>query len=227
MNILQLTGQTDNHITYFGDNANVGIHTDMMADFLAMQNAAKADGINLSIASGFRSFDRQLSIWNRKCLGELAVKNLAGDLVEISELSKLELIHAIMLFSALPGASRHHWGCDIDVYDQQALGSNTLALEPWEYTENGPFHQLSLWLAEQSKAFGFYFPYQTYNGGVAAEPWHLSYAPLASEFEQTFTLAMLEQTLEQSNIMAKQTILAHLPQLFNRFVTNVGKANHG
>ena len=51
---------------------------------------------------------------------------------------------------------------------------------PAEYLAGGPFHRLTTWLDAHMHAFGFFRPYTTDRGGVAPEPWHLSYAPVAS-----------------------------------------------
>ena len=76
LNTAQLLGQNNSHISWLSDN--VGIHHDMVTAYRAMQTAAKADGIDLHIASGFRNFDRQLAIWNNKFTGLTPVKNQQG-----------------------------------------------------------------------------------------------------------------------------------------------------
>ena len=67
-----------------------------------------------------------------------------------------------MLWSALPGASRHHWGTDFDVYDKAKIESTGKKLEliPEEYEDNGPCALLSQWLFNNAEKFGFYFPIQ-------------------------------------------------------------------
>ena len=45
---------------------------------------------------------------------------------------------------------------------------------------SGPFYDFAMWLQEkalQDDAEGFYLPYLEDSGGVAPEPWHLSYRP--------------------------------------------------
>ncbi len=62
---------------------------------------------------------------------------------------------AILRWSALPGGSRHHWGCDFDVYARNLLPPGTqLQLEPWEYLEG---HQLAFyqWVEANLDSFGF------------------------------------------------------------------------
>jgi LAS superfamily LD-carboxypeptidase LdcB len=130
-------------------------------------------------------------------------------------------MHAILLFSALPGASRHHWGCDIDVYAPNLLADNyQLQLEPWEYSGQGPLAKLSAWLKVNANEFGFYFPYETYQGGIAAEPWHLSYAPLAQMYQKHMDQAQLMKRLINSQILGKDTVINNLHMIMTRYISN-------
>ena len=216
----QLTGQSNEHIHYLTNK--VGIHKNMQQAWSSMAVAAKEDGITLTIASGFRSAQRQLTLWNAKFCGKNNIKNLDGENVDTSNLSEQEKIMAILLYSALPGASRHHWGTDIDVYASNLLlDENKLQLEPWEYAPDGPFASLTAWLAKHSESFGFYFPYDKYRHGVAAEPWHLSYMPLSANFQQQLSIELLQQTIEQLDIQGKKTIIEHLPIIYRKFIIYV------
>ena len=82
-----------------------------------MRAAAAADGIDLVAFSSFRDFDRQLAIWNGKFRGERPMQDRAGRPLDALALTPAERVAAILWWSALPGASRHHWGTDIDVMD--------------------------------------------------------------------------------------------------------------
>lgn len=239
----QLLGLTDEHIHYFtADNlsnqslindkeqksaqaqlkSNIGIHHQMVAAFELLRKSAKTAGIELKIASGFRSFDRQLHIWNNKFEGNTPIKKANNDLVDITHLSNWEITQAILLFSALPGASRHHWGCDIDVYAPNLLASGkSLQLEPWEYQPSGPMAKLSTWLTQYAAKFGFYLPYDCYRGGVAAEPWHLSYAPLARQYQSAFTAQALQACLTNTDISGKTAIIDNLPEITEQYIINV------
>lgn len=220
INSAQVLGQTEQHLHYL--NEGVAIHHEMKVAFEALVAAAKVDGIQLKIASGFRSFDRQLMLWNNKFSGKTALKNTAGDIISTEELTPLELIHSILLYSALPGASRHHWGCDIDVYAANLLADDyQLQLEPWEYSEQGPLAKLSSWLTQYAHQFGFYFPYANYQGGVASEPWHLSYLPLAQQFQKAFDVALLAETLQLSTILGKDVIIENLDDIAERYINNI------
>ncbi|MFT5760489.1 MAG: LAS superfamily LD-carboxypeptidase LdcB [Alteromonadaceae bacterium] len=220
MNIKQLTGQDNAHILMLDEHC--GIHKDIEHPWQKMCTAALQDNLVLKIASGYRSFERQLSIWNRKFIGELPIKNQQGQVIDIKTLTNEEKVNAILLFSALPGASRHHWGTDIDIYAENLLPSNEkLQLEPWEYEKEGPFELLSQWLKKHSTEFGFYFPYDKYRQGVAAEPWHLSYQPLASGFLSKLIINELTLVLLNSDIQGKGDIINNIERIYSRYVTNI------
>lgn len=216
-----LFGLSDSHITYLSEHH--GVHHQVLPAWQAIQAAAQKDGLDLCLASSFRSFDRQASIWNRKFSGELAVYDINEKAIELASLSTDEKIKAIMLFSALPGASRHHWGTDIDIYSPSLLPKGKkLQLEVWEYQEDGPMHSLFQWLTENAEKFGFFFPYDQYRGGVSAEPWHLSYAPISSEYQSHLTIQNLAKCISHSDINGKDTVLNNLSELFQQFIINIG-----
>ena len=227
----QVLGLTEQHIQLITNetksseglsHSKVGIHHQMITAFNALKECAVTADIELKIASGYRSFERQLQIWNNKFLGISAIKDLNGNTVDIHTLSAEEIIESILLYSALPGASRHHWGCDIDVYAPNLLAANEqLKLEPWEYQQSGPMEKLSTWLSQHALEFGFYLPYDKYRGGVAEEPWHLSFLPLAKQYQETFNLQALQDCLINTDIAGKNEIIERLPEIAKRYINNV------
>lgn len=223
ININEVLGKTKQHLHFLAPN--IAIHVEMQSAFIALVNAAKAEAIDLKIASGFRSFERQLLLWNNKFSGKTAIKDIHGKIVAPEKLSPEQLMYSILLFSALPGASRHHWGCDIDVYAPNLLAKGyQLKLEPWEYGQDGPLAKLSAWLNENAGQYGFFSPYASYQGGVAHEPWHLSYLPLAEQYQQAFNIQTLAETLQQSTILGKAVILANLPDIAENYINNISAA---
>ena len=184
------TGRSDAHLQALGQHL---IHRDVVTDFVRLQEHARNDGVQLEIASSFRSFERQALIWNNKFAGKRPVFNKHQQLVDLHHLSALERVQAIMLFSALPGASRHHFGTDMDVWDPNAVGEHyNLQLNEQEYAHDGPFATLSQWLDEHMAEHGFLRPYHRYQGGVAAEPWHISHrhsAEIMQQYQNTDSIA--------------------------------------
>ena len=97
------------------------------------------EGVNIDIVSSFRSVAQQLVIWNAKWRGERPLYDRASRQLDAASLSDTEKLHAILAFSALPGASRHHWGTDLDVYDKPAVNAaaHKLELVAEEYRDDG------------------------------------------------------------------------------------------
>ncbi len=196
------------------------------AAYPAMQQAAAADGIMLRIASGWRDFSRQQAIFKAKLNGERPVYDAAQQAITLAGMSLAAKLHAIMLYSALPGASRHHWGTDLDVWDQAAVPADyVLQLSAAEYAPDGPFARLSVWLSQHAGRFGFFRPYRSFRGGVAVEPWHLSYRPLASLYLQQLSLPVLQAAILQSELAEPDEIAAMLPELYQRYICNIDGEN--
>ncbi|WP_300582106.1 M15 family metallopeptidase [uncultured Pseudoalteromonas sp.] len=215
------TGLSSSHLV---ELQNHRLHRDIVNDFLALQQRAKEAGIDLTIASSFRDFHRQSAIWNAKFQGLRPVYTLEQQTVDLASLSDTEKCHAIMLYSALPGASRHHFGTDLDIYDTRPIDDDyQLQLTPDEYSPTGPFAKLTAWLDDNLEKYGFYRPYQEYKGGVAPEPWHISHIGVSAKMMQYLSVATLQQSIEQSELSGKQAILAELNTLYERYVLNVNK----
>jgi LAS superfamily LD-carboxypeptidase LdcB len=179
----------------------------------------------LQIASAFRSFERQLAIWNGKVLGERPVHDDCGVSLDLGELDQAGKINAIMRYSALPGASRHHWGTDLDVFDAAAIPADyQLQLSPREVAPDGMFAGIHAWLDDRiaaGRAFGFYRPYGIDCGGVAPERWHLSYAPLARGYAGELTVELLAAALRNSGLELLEPVLEQLPRIHGRFICPV------
>lgn len=195
---------------------------------MELRDAARAAGFDLSILSGYRSFDEQLSIWNRKASGLLAVLDSEARPLDITKLSDEQLVFAILRWSALPGASRHHWGTDVDIYDMAARPAGyEVQLIPDEVDKGGMFGPLHEWLDRRiasRSAFGFFRPYDIDRNGVAPERWHLSYAPVALEYTRLLTPELLAETIRHADMLLKDTVLAQLDAIYERFVINANQA---
>ncbi|UJF19790.1 M15 family metallopeptidase [Vibrio sp. SS-MA-C1-2] len=215
----ELTGQTEQHI-----DPDIGLHHDVIPAFLALKQAAKEAGFELAIASGFRSFERQKVIWNAKFNGLRPVLNNQSQPIDIRTLSEIELIHAIMRWSALPGASRHHWGTDFDIYAKNLLPEGEkLALEPWEYQSGGHQFLFSQWLNSYLQDSPFFLPYIKDKGGVATEPWHISYAPIAKKALQDIDIKQLTTLFSIEDVAGKSQIIKNIDILYDRYISNINK----
>jgi LAS superfamily LD-carboxypeptidase LdcB len=225
--IAVLTGKAERHLCTptDADSFGVRVHQEVVEPFRSLKREARTAGFDLQILSGYRSFDQQLSIWNRKASGKLAVLDSNGVSLVVEALSERELVFAILRWSALPGASRHHWGTDLDVYDAAATPEGyEIELIPEEVTAGGMFGPLHEWLDERIAAdnsFGFFRPYDKDRQGVAPERWHLSYAPVAAVYLEQLTTDVLRAAVEQADLLLKDTVLLQLDEIYERFVINV------
>ncbi|MEO0897375.1 MAG: M15 family metallopeptidase [Bacteroidota bacterium] len=159
-----------------GSARNQRIHKEAYAAFKKMYEAAKSDGITLTIRSATRNFTYQKGIWERKWTGERLVggKNLAKTISDPQERAR-----AILKYSSMPGTSRHHWGSDIDLNSFEN-----------SYFESGKGLKEFQWLSEHAEEYGFCRPY-TAKGehrpeGYEEEKWHWSYKPLALKYQENY-----------------------------------------
>jgi LAS superfamily LD-carboxypeptidase LdcB len=221
VNAEELTGRADTHIEAITEPA-CRMHPQAAAPFLNLRRAALRDGIDLLPISSFRDFSRQLTIWNGKFSGERPMYDSAGVILDGGALQPAERIDAILLWSALPGASRHHWGTDLDFID----GNVDTAGLPDKLTQRafapgGPFAPLSEWLARHAARFGFFRPFQGLRSGVQPEPWHFSFAPTAEKARNELTVGVLQAAIESAPLLGKEWVLARLEQLHARYVARI------
>jgi LAS superfamily LD-carboxypeptidase LdcB len=217
----ELTGRVRSHLVALED-PHCLLHAAVVQPFLAMRAAALQDGIVLEPASSFRDFDRQCLIWNGKYRGERALFDRQGQPLDALTLSPADRVEAILCWSALPGASRHHWGTDLDVYDGSALPAGERPqLVPAEYAPGGPFARLDTWLAAHAGRFGFFRPYATVRAGVAPEPWHISHAAIATDCLSRLTPEVLREALATAALEGAPEIAVRLEGWHARFVLGV------
>ena len=215
-------GLTSEHLT---ESRGTRIHKQVAEAFRALQARANDAGFQLSVASSYRSYERQLAVFNGKWSGERPVLDDHDRVLVRQDYSAEEWLHLILRFSALPGTSRHHWGTDIDIFDPTRIPSGkSLQLVPSEYRIGGMFEDLTQWLDELIAANDceeFFRPYDRDRGGVSEEPWHLSYEPVASMVRPHLTTDMLRDLwLREPGLRPNgyNTILPMLDDLIDRYV---------
>lgn len=164
---------------------NEYLRGDVYEAFLKMRAEALKEGISLTIVSGARNFDRQKNIWEAKWKGERKVegKNLALEVKDSAERARL-----ILLYSSMPGTSRHHWGTDVDIN----------SLED-EYFLSGKGKAEYEWLTRRAAEFGFCQVYSPKGKerpyGYEEEKWHWSYMPVASVLLKNYLVHISESDI--------------------------------
>ena len=227
-------GTSDDHLCCLNENAFKGdlnqkkcvfIHTEVLPMYQKLKLFAKSSDIELRIISAYRSFDQQLKIWNQKLSGSRPVLDDFSRPLDISKMDAWQRIRSVLRWTALPGTSRHHWGTDFDIYDASAIPkSYSIKLIPSEYT-GGIFNRLDTWLDSKDAESDdirtkFFRPYGEDNGGVAPEPWHLSYKPIADIYYKKIDIGFLKRQISNSEIIERQTILQRLEEIVQTYVFN-------
>jgi LAS superfamily LD-carboxypeptidase LdcB len=217
----ELTGQVRTHIADVPE-PECALHEHVIAPFLNVRRAALADGFDPVPQSSFRGFARQLAIWNGKFSGARPMFDAAGLPLDASALTPFERIEAILLWSALPGASRHHWGTDIDLIDRNATPPGyRVQLTQEEFAPAGPYGPLAEWLEVNAARFGFFRPFRGVLSGVRPEPWHFSFAPVAENARRNLTPAVLHKAVAAAPLLGKEQVLERLDELHARYVAAI------
>jgi LAS superfamily LD-carboxypeptidase LdcB len=217
----ELTGQARSHIVDVSE-PNCALHAHVAVPFLSLRRAALTEGFDVVPASSFRDFSRQLKIWNGKFSGEKPMVDASGHSIDVSELSPMQRVDAVLLWSALPGASRHHWGTDIDLIDRGATSLDYRArLAPEEFAPGGPYAALAGWLDANAARFGFFRPFRGVLSGVQPEPWHYSFAPVSENARRALSPAVLHKAIAAAPLLGKDEVLARLDALHARYVAAI------
>ena len=226
-------GTSNDHLCCLNENSFKGdlnqkkcvfIHTEVLPMYQKLKLFAKSSGIELRIISAYRSFDNQLKIWNQKLSGSRPVLDDLSRRLDISKMDAWQRIRSVLRWTALPGTSRHHWGTDFDIYDASAIPkSYSVKLISSEYSSGGVFNRLNTWLDSMDTESDdirakFFRPYRKDSGGVAPEPWHLSYKPIADIYYKKIDIGFLKQQISNSEIIERQTILKRLEEIVETYV---------
>lgn len=219
----QLTGRVRSHVLDLPESGCI-LHPDAAAAFHGLRAAAMQSDIDLAGVSSFRSFQHQLTIWNDKFHGRRVLLDQDGHPLDAAVMTEQQRVQTILLWSALPGASRHHWGTEIDVIDRAALSPGQRPqLIPLEYSPGGVFDRLGAWLPRHCAEYGFFLPYDRDRGGVRPEPWHLSFAPVASRALPALTVDVLAAALAEVELAGAAVVHRQLADIHARYVCAVAQ----
>ncbi|MFT4565742.1 MAG: D-alanyl-D-alanine carboxypeptidase [Saprospiraceae bacterium] len=152
----------------YADREGLLLRKGTYAAFRQMYDAAQKAGHTLIIKSATRNFDYQKGIWERKWTGKTLLEGgINGAEIE----NPITRAKKILLYSSMPGTSRHHWGTDIDFNSFNN-----------DYFKKGKGAKLYEWMQYNASTFGFCQPYTTKNdgrNGYEEECWHWSYMPIS------------------------------------------------
>lgn len=152
------------------------LRKDTYEAFVRMHDAAKKEGIDLIIVSATRNFYAQKGIWESKWTGGTKVSgmDLSKEVKDSVERAKY-----ILLYSSMPGTSRHHWGTDIDINNLND-----------DYFLSGQGKKEYEWLTNHAHEYGFCQPYSKKGTdretGYEEEKWHWSYMPVSGQLIQQY-----------------------------------------
>ena len=222
----QALGLSQKHLVEISvGGRTVSLHGDITKSYLSLSAVLAKQGFEVSVASSYRSFERQLAIFSAKACGKRAVLDSAGLPLDVNVLNDEQLLFAILRWSALPGLSRHHFGSDIDVFDAAKQRREDVELVPSEVEGEGPsaaLHEALDELMSQNESYGFFRPYQVYVGGIAPERWHLSAQSVSSLYDDVLTEpASLDYLLgiwRQHSLPLYDVVQANIELIFERYV---------
>ena len=199
-------------------------HQEMMPELKKLTEELISKGNELFIFSAYRNHLDQLRIWNEKATGKRPILDDQGNALDVNSLSNEDIVKNICRWSAIPGASRHHWGTDLDIYCKRSLPSPEykIQLTPKEVGENGLFATLHQNIDHLIRdGIKFYRPYQRELGGVAPERWHLSFYPIADKLLEKYTIEVFEKNIIETDILFKEVILHNLETFYENYILNI------
>jgi len=161
--------------------------------------AAKKEGFSPYVISSYRNYNHQKRIWDNKYV----------NFTQQQKLSPTAAIEKIIMYSTIPGTSRHHWGTDFDIVDG-AKGIVDNPLHEKHFNKNGVYHDFKLWLNLYASSFGFHEVYTNdpKRKGFKYEPWHFSYIPTSCEMLKEYMEKNLIRNVLTSDIQGAAHLTA-------------------
>lgn len=192
--IFSQTNYSEEALTGRGKSSFVGndikLQNEVFEAFENMRKDAFKEGVLIEIVSAYRSFNRQMEIWNSKYESYI-----------LEGLSEQESIEKIIEYSTIPGTSRHHWGTDIDIIEG-GIDEPKHMLTKENYNSGGIYSNLKNWMDSNSEKYGFYLVYDNNpdRKGFKYEPWHYSFKKIAKPMLKEYLEIDLVEIFQKSNI---------------------------
>lgn len=178
------------------------LRKDTFEAFNLMKIEAAKNGITLRIESATRTFAKQKQLWENKWMARTAVNTDTGEFLpkpfsRQDFLTKEQRAFRILEFTAMPAASRHHWGTDLDINNVNPSYWTTLRGQK-EYN----------WLVENAPKFGFCQVYSADRlSGYKEEKWHWSYLPIARNLTNEYVRLITNSDIATNNFIGAETAL--------------------
>lgn len=125
----------------------------ILPDLQKLMVAAKSDGIDLKIVSGYRSYQDQAYIFDNYVKQEMNARNVSRSQAEIYANN----------YSARPGHSEHQLGTTVDVLSNES-GYGFAVNENMKFVK---------WLESNASKYNFKISFYKGNPEYQYEPWHL------------------------------------------------------
>lgn len=140
---------------------NIIVSKRIVPDLKRLIAAAQKDGLSLKVVSGYRSYEKQESIFEGWVAKEMK-KNRA--------LSRSKAIELANTYSAKAGHSEHQLGTVVDI----------LSSENGYTFSSDPQLKYVSWLEKHASEFNFTISYPKGSSEYVYEPWHLRWYPKVS-----------------------------------------------
>lgn len=149
----------------------------ILEDIKKLLDAAQDDNVNLMICSAYRSYDRQVTLFNNK-MNKLMNKGL----------SYMEAYTVGSMSVTVPGTSEHQLGLALDILTSDYI----------EMDDGFGDTQAGIWLRDNAPDYGFILRYPKGKEditGIIYEPWHFRYVGIDYAREITSLGVTLEEYL--------------------------------
>lgn len=149
------------------------VQPEVVSAWIGLREAAREDGIELAIVSGYRSLEAQRSLFLKYFQDESrkdGVNSYSAEEIKRGDADKAIL--RTITYAAPPGYSRHHNGYTLDIRD---VGSG---LTFYQFARTNGYRWISRFNYEKAREFGFIPSYprgERENGGPEPEPWEFVY----------------------------------------------------
>jgi len=180
---------------------------EVMEAYRDLREAALKDGWRLQLVSGYRSFGNQRRIWNKN-------DRRLADREDLTEGAKVRIIMSTV---SIPGLSRHHWGTELDITERSLRGQ----LVPLKEGTPKKVRDFYDWMERNAPRYGFCRVYQGKGGSIVDEPWHWSYHPFASIYQEQFVKIGDFKGILNKDVAGIRYIIRNFGEIFTLAVRSV------